>query len=395
MESANEKAIKNAGVGDFRTVYIGEVTGPMLSVKAQKGYLYEATAKTATFALSGRNVDLSALTLEWTGAHTGLKAEASADGKTLTVTTDKTVQAGTYGLKVSAGGASRTAVVTVSGPPICILNQPVDTISADPEAGLVSVSACPTDGHTGSIAFQWKREDGTPIAGYTDEIVPLIDLVELGMLTQDESKPWLQSIRIYCTLSYDGYSLDTDTVTLGLSSCPHEKVNHEGNCTQCGQKKGSDRDALVVREDGLYHLISDEEQSDANVGLFMYSGGNFYLTGDVKNRTVNVSDTNVGGKDVTLDLQGHTMNSLQMGNFPYGTFTVKNGTLGVIGTAANGKLILENIHYKDPFISAQFDLTVQGENTHFELPVAFHGTTHLRGGHFDEGLGSNCVDRAL
>ena len=395
MESANEKAIKNAGVGEFRTVYIGEVTGPMLSVKAQQGYLYEATAKTATFALSGRNVDLSTPTLTWTGAHTGLVAEASADGKTLTVTTDKTVQAGTYGLKVSAGGASRTAVVTVSGPPICIYDRPVDTISTDPEAGAVTVSAYLTDGRTGSIAFQWKREDGTPIAGYTDEIVPLIDLVELGMLTQDESKPWLQTIRIYCTLSYDGYSLNTDTVTVGLNSCSHPGVDHEGNCLQCGQKKGGNGDALLVREDGLYHLIANAEPGEANVGLFMYGGGNFYLTGDVPNKTVNVSDTNVGGKNVTLDLQGHTVENLQMGNFPYGTFTVKNGTLGVIDTAARGKLILENIHYKDPFISDQFDLTVQGENTHFEWPVVFLGTTHLRGGHFEQGLDSNCVGRAL
>lgn len=81
MEVSDENAIAKAGIGDFRTVYIGEVSGPLLSVKAQKGYLYEATAKTATFALSGRNVDLSALTFEWTGSHTGLEAAASADGK--------------------------------------------------------------------------------------------------------------------------------------------------------------------------------------------------------------------------------------------------------------------------------------------------------------------------
>ena len=395
MESADEKAIKNAGIGEFRTVYIGEVTGPMLSVKAQKGYLYEATVKTATFALSGRNVDLSALTLEWTGPHTGLTAAASADGKTLTVTTDKTVQAGTYRLKVSVGEASRTAVVTVSGPPICIYERPVDTISADPEAGEVHVSAYLTKGHTGSIDFQWKRADGTPIAGYTEETVRLYGMDDEGMLTQDESKPWLKSIRIYCTLSYDGYSLDTDTVTLGLSSCSHPTVDHEGICDQCGQKKGSNGDALLVRDDGLYYLISNEEQGKANVGHFMYSGGNFYLTGDVPNKTVDVSCTDVGGKNVTLNLQGHTLNTLDMGNFPYGTFTVKNGTLGLIETDAGGKLILENIHYKGTLISAQFELTVQGENTRFEQPVAFHGTTHLRGGHFDGGLDSACVGRAL
>ena len=379
-----------------KTVAIGKFsTSPSISVQAQQGYLYEATAKTATFALSGRNVDLSALTLSWTGTHTGLEAAASADGKAVTVTTDKTVQAGTYGLKVSAGGASRTAVVTVSGPPICIYVRPVDTISTDPEAGAVTVSAYLTDGRTGSIAFQWKREDGTEIAGYTDEIVPLIDLVELGMLTQDASKPWLQTIRIYCTLSYDGYSLDTDTVTLGLNSCKHEKVDHEGICAQCGQKRGSNGDALLVREDGLYYLIADAESGDANVGHFMYSGGNFYLTGDVKNRTVNVSNTDGSGKNVTLDLQGHTVKSLQMGNFPYGTFTVKNGTLGEIGTSDSGKLILENILYQGKWFDDQFELTVQGENTRFERQVTFWGTTHLRGGLFSQGLDSDCAGRAL
>ena len=379
-----------------KTVAIGKFsTSPSISVQAQQGYLYEATAKTATFALSGRNVDLSALTLEWTGAHTGLEAAASADGKTLTVTTDKTVQAGTYRLKVSAGEASRTAVVTVSGPPICIYDRPVDTISTDPEAGEVHVSAYLTDGHSGFIAFQWKQEDGTVMEGYTGENVPLCDLVELGMLTQDESKPWLQSIRIYCTLSYDGYSLDTDTVTLGLSSCPHPAVDHEGNCLQCGQKKGSNEDALLVREDGLYHLIANAEPGEANVGLFMYGGGNFYLTGDVPNKTVNVSNTDGSGKDVTLDLQEHTMKSLQMGNFPYGTFTVKNGTLKDLDTAASGKLILENILYQGKWFDEEFDLTVQGENTRFERPVTFWGTTHLGGGRFSQGLDSDCAGRAL
>ena len=332
MEDGTTKQIENSE--PKKTVAIGKFsTSPSISVQAQQGYLYEATAKTATFALSGRNVDLSALNLAWDGTHTGLEAAASADGKTLTVTTDKTVQAGTYGLKVSAGGASRTVVVTVSGPPICIYDRPVDTISTDPEAGAVTVSAYLTDGRTGSIAFQWKREDGTVMAGYTEETVRLYDLVELGMLTQDASKPWLQSIRIYCTLSYDGYSLNTDTVTVGLNSCSHPGVDHEGNCLQCGQKKG-DGDALLVREDGLYHLIANAEPGEANVGLFMYSGGNFYLTGDVPNKTVNVSCTDVGGKNVTLDLQGHTVKNLKMGNFPYGTFTVKNGTLGEIDTVA-------------------------------------------------------------
>ena len=375
-----------------KTVAIGKFsTSPSISVQPQQGYLYEATAKTATFALSGRNVDLSALNLEWTGSHTGL--EASADGKTLTVTTDETVQAGTYGLKVSAGGASRTAVVTVSGAPICILNQPVDTISADPEAGLVSVSAYLTDGRTGSIAFQWRREDGTVMRGYTDEIVPLYDLVELDMLTKDESKPWLKTIRIYCTLSYDGYSLNTDTVTVGLNSCKHERAKPDGTCKNCGEPYSSE--TLLVSEEGTYHVVDTFETGKADVGSFLTGGGIFYLTADVLSGDVNAGNPMAVSKNVTLDLQGHTMKNLKMGNFPYGTFTVKNGTLGEIHTGDSGKLILENILYQGKWFDDQFELTVQGEDTRFERQVTFWGTTHLMGGHFEQGLDSNCADRAL
>ena len=388
MEDGTTSQIEDS---EKKTVAIGQFsTSPSISVQAQQGYLYEATAKTATFALSGRNVDLSALNLEWTGAHTGLEAAASADGKTVTVTTDKTVQAGTYRLTVSAGGASRTAVVTVSGPPIRIYDRPVDTISTDPEAGAVNVSAYLTDGRTGLIDFQWKREDGTPMVGYTDETVRLYDLVEQEMLTQDESKSWLKSIRIYCTLSYDGYSLNTDTVTVGLNSCSHPGVDHEGNCLQCGQKKG-DGDALLVREDGLYHLIANAEPGEANVGLFMYSGGNFYLTGDVPNKTVNVSCTEVGGKNVTLDLQGHTLNSLQMGNFPYGSFTLKNGTLNqCVYSNAEGKLILDGVTFMAAYATnnSSLDITVQGKSV-FKEKVSFssvEGVVHLRGGTFEKGI---------
>lgn len=389
MEDGTTEQIENS---EPKTVAIGKFsTSPSISVQPQQGYLYEGTVKTATFALSGRNVDLSALTFAWDGTYTGLTAAASADGKTLTVTTDKTVQAGTYRLKVSVGEASRTAVVTVSGPPICIYERPVDSISTDPEAGEVHVSAYLTKGHSGFIAFQWMQEDGTVMEGYTGENVPLCDLVELGMLTQDASKPWLQTIRIYCTLSYDGYSLNTDTVTVGLNSCPHPAVDHEGYCRQCGQKKGSDGDALLVREDGLYHLIANAEPGEANVGLFMYSGGNFYLTGDVPNKIVNVSCTDVGGKDVTLDLQGHTLNSLQMGNFPYGTFTLKNGTLNqCVYSNAEGKLILDGVTFMAAYATnnSYLDITVQGESV-FKEKVSFssvEGVVHLRGGTFEKGI---------
>ena len=396
MEDGTTSQIQDS---EKKTVAIGKFsTSPSISVQPQQGYLYEATAKTATFALSGRNVDLSALNLEWTGSHAGLKA--SADGKTLTVTTDKTVQAGTYGLKVSAGGASRTAVVTVSGPPICIYDRPVDTISTDPEAGEVRVSAYLTDGHTGSIDFQWKQEDDTVMAGYTQENVPLYDLVELGMLTQDASKPWLQYIRIYCTLSYDGYSLNTNTVTLGLNSCAHERANPNGNCKNCGEPCSSD--PLLVCEDGLHYTVQDTSGiGAAMVGGHLVAGGTFYLTKDITHRSLDASNYTAGDKDVTLDLQKHTLESLNMGNFPYGSFTLKNGTLNqcVYSDATEGKLILDGVTFMAAYATTNsyLDITVQGESV-FKEKVSFSSyedVVHLRGGTFRKGINVTTGEEAL
>ena len=402
-------------IGDIKdyvgkTYYIGEVSGPMLSVKAQKGYLYEGTAdQTATFSYSAKNLDGCMFVVEWTGDHPGLTADFSENvDQTIIVTTKDTVKRGTYELKLTAANAesaetlaTKTVTVTVLGGPITVTTQPQDASVSCKGGDLdawqgdkkIQVSATLATGLTGNITYQWKLEDGTELDNCTGYELFLQDLFVGGKLPQVADKPWLHSAKVHCTLTCGSYSVDTAAVTLTVNTCAHERANPDGTCKNCGEPCSSE--PLLVDEDGLYYLISNAEQDDANVGHFMYSGGNFYLTGDVPNKTVDVSCTDGSGKDVTLNLQGHTLNTLDMGNFPYGTFTVKNGTLGLIETDASGKLILENIHYKDTFISAQFDLTVQGENTRFEWPVVFHGTTHLKGGHFDQGLDSNCVDRAL
>lgn len=419
--ASNEKeaSMEDMDVGDIgdiqdnakkKTYYIGEVSGPMLSVKAQKGYLYEGVAdQTATFSYSAKNLDGCMFGVVWTGAHPGLTADFSENGdQTIIVTTKDTVKRGTYELKLIARDAenvntlaTKTVTVTVLGGPITVTAQPQDASVSCKRGDLdawqgdkkIQVSAKLAAGLTGDITYQWKLEDGTELDNCTGYELFLQDLFVGGKLPQVADKSWLHSAKVHCTLTCGSYSVDTAAVTLTVNTCAHERANPDGTCKNCGEPCSSE--PLLVDEDGLYYLISNAEQDDANVGHFMYSGGNFYLTGDVPNKTVNVSCTDVGGKDVTLDLQEHTMGSLEMGNFPYGTFTVKNGTLGLIETDASGKLILENIHYKDTFISAQFDLTVRGENTHFEWPVVFPGTTHLRGGHFDQGLDSACVGRAL
>lgn len=411
MESSDEKAIKNARRRDFRTVYIGEVTGPMLSVKAQKGYLYEGVAdQTATFSYSAKNLDGCMFGVEWTGAHPGLTAEFSLSvDQTIIVTTKDTVKRGTYELKLIARDAenvntlaTKTFTVTVLGAPITVTTQPQDAYVSckrgDPDAWQgdkkIQVTAKLAAGLTGDITYQWKLEDGTELDSCTGYELFLQDLFVGGKLPQVAGKPWLSSAKVYCTLTYGSHSVNTNAVTLTVNTCVHENAKPDGNCRQCGEPCSSE--PLLVREDGAYYAVDTSGIGDAEVGGgILTSGGTFYLTKDVLSRDMNAGNYTAGSENVILDLQNHTLNRLKMGNFPYGSFTLKNGTLGVIQTVAGGKLILENIHYKDTLISAQFELTVQGENTRFEQPVAFHGTTHLRGGHFDGGLDSACVDRAL
>lgn len=390
-----------------KTYYIGEVTGPMLSVKAQKGYLYEGTAdQTATFAISAQKVDMTTLKAQWVGDHSGLTQSLSDDGKTLTVTTDATVKKGTYSLTVTVTGTdgtqvSKTVTVTVLGGPITVTAQPQDASVSCKGGDLdawqgdkkIQVTAKLAAGLTGDITYQWKLEDGTELDNCTGYELFLQDLFVGGKLPQVADKSWLHSAKVHCTLTCGSYSVDTAAVTLTVNTCEHGKANHDGTCQQCGEPCSSE--TLLVSERGTYHAVDTSQTGTAEVGSFLTGGGTVYLTKDVLTRDINAGNNEAGSEDVTLDLQEHTVKSLKMGNFPYGTFTLKNGTLGEISTAASGKLILENIHYKDPFISAQFDLTVQGENTRFEWPVVFHGTTHLMGGHFEQGLDSNCVDRAL
>ena len=411
MESSDEKAIKNARRGDFRTVYIGEVSGPLLSVKAQKGYLYEGTAdQTATFSYSAKNLDGCMFGVEWTGAHPGLTAEFSLSvDQTIIVTTKDTVKQGTYELKLIARDAenvntlaTKTFTVTVLGAPITVTTQPQDASARCKRGDLdawqgdkeIRVTATLVAGLTGDIAYQWKLEDGTVLVGFNQPTLSLKNLYSGNQLPPVAGKPWLSSAKVYCTLTYGSHSVNTNAVTLTVNTCVHENAKPDGNCRQCGEPCSSE--PLLVREDGAYYAVDTSGIGDAEVGGgILTSGGTFYLTKDVLSRDMNAGNYTAGSENVILDLQDHTLNRLKMGNFPYGSFTLKNGTLGVIQTVAGGKLILENIHYKDTLISAQFELTVQGENTRFEQPVAFHGTTHLRGGHFDGGLDSACVDRAL
>lgn len=391
-----------------KTYYIGEVTGPMLSVKAQKGYLYEGTAdQTATFSYSAKNLDGCMFGVEWTGDHPGLTAEFSLSvDQTIIVTTKDTVKQGTYELKLTAADAesaktlaTKTFTVTVLGAPITVTTQPQDAFVSCKRGDLdawqgdkkIQVTATRAEGLTEDITYQWKLEDGTELYNCTEYELFLQDLFAGGKLPQVADKPWLLSAKVYCTLTCGSHSVDTNAVTLTVNTCAHERANPNGTCQQCGEPCSSD--PLLVREDGIYYAVQDTSGiGAAKVGVNLVVGGTFYLTKDVIHRSLDATYTPAGDKNVILDLQGHTLESLDMGNFPVGSFTLKNGTLNqcVYSTATEGKLILDGVTFMAAYATnnGYLDITVQGESV-FKEKVSFssvEGVAHLRGGTFEKGI---------
>ena len=148
-----------------------------------------------------------------------------------------------------------------------------------------------------------------------------------------------------------------------------------------------------MREDGIYYAVQDTSGiGAAKVGVNLVVGGTFYLTKDVIHRSLDATYTPAGDKNVILDLQGHTLESLDMGNFPVGSFTLKNGTLNqcVYSTATEGKLILDGVTFMAAYATSNsyLDITVQGESV-FKEKVSFssvEGVAHLRGGTFEKGI---------
>ena len=409
---AQKAEMDSSDIGDIndnapkKTFYIGEVTGPMFSVKAQKGYLYEGVAdQKATFAIAAKNVDMDTLKAQWVGGHTGLTESLSTNGMTLTVTTDATVKQGTYNLTVTVTGSDGTAVsktvtVTVLGAPITVTTQPKDASASCKRGDLDSwqgdkktqVTATRAEGLTEDITYQWKLEDGTKLDNCTGYELSLQDLFVGGKLTPVADQSWLHSAKVYCTLTVGSYNVDTDPVTLTVNTCAHERANPNGNCQKCGEPCSSA--PLLVSEEGTYHVVDTSESGTAEVGGFLTGGGIFYLTADVLTRDINAGNNKAGSENVILDLRGHTLESLNMGNFPYGSFTLKNGTLNqcVRSTATEGKLILDGVTFGDACWEATnndfLDITVRG-NTVFQANVSFSShedVVHLQGGTFKKGI---------
>ena len=376
---------------EVKTIYIAKM-GPRasLTVGAQQGTLQESLgSQTATFSVTGSKVKMENLQVDWVGAHPGLTAEKSADNQTITVTADNTVKEGRYKLKLTADGeagatpakATATATVTVAAAPrnpITIRTQPqVSYKKGDGQFKAdVWVRAQLEGGTSGNITYQWyvngKEFKGT---GSGSNRITLTT----SDLTTTAGKNWEYSGRVYCKLSYQSYTLDTNTVPVTFNTCPHEKYANDGKCQQCGEP--CSKDVLFIRNGIPYTFEGDNPE----VGFILFSGGTAYFVRDT-NATLKAGNGEPANKmDITLDLQGHKVKTLDLQNFPYKSVTIKNGTINDIATSAPAVLILDSVTTSAEYFNNQFTLTVKGDCV-FTHQMTFVGNTQLHGGTFQGGI---------
>ena len=387
--------------GDVKTIYIAQMAPrASLIVGAQQGTLQESLgSQTATFSVTGSKVKMDTLNVELEGKPTGLTAEKSSDNRTVTVTADNTVREGRYKLKLTADSeagfspnkATATATVTVAAAPrnpITIKTQPqVSTAKFDGQfQAKVWVDASLESGPEGNITYQWYV-NGTEFKG-TGSGSYKITLTQSDLATT-ESKDWEYSAQVYCKLSYQSYTANTDTVTVTFNTCPHERYTHDGKCQRCGEP--CREEVLFIGENGIPYSFEFDNGAALVGGLF--SGGTYYFVRDT-NATLKAGGDETNKKDVTLDLQGHKVGALDLQNCPYKSVTIKNGTIEGIDTSAPAVLILDGVTINQKVFSDEFTLTVKG-NCVFERQVAFHGKTQLQGGTFQRGINVELGEPAL
>lgn len=376
---------------DVKTIYIAKMAPrASLTVGAQQGTIQESLgSQRATFSVTGSKVKMDTLNVEWDGAHTGLTAEKSADNQTITVTADSTVKEGSYKLKLTADSengfsparATATATVTVAAAPrnpITIRTQPqVSDKKGDGQFKAdVWVRAQLEGGTSGNITYQWyvngKEFTGTGSGSNRITLTP-------SDLTTTAGKNWEYSGQVYCKLSYQSYTLDTNTVPVTFNTCPHEKYTNEGKCQQCGEP--CSKDVLFIRNGIPYTFEGD----NPDVGFILFSGGTAYFVRDT-NATLKAGNGEPANKmDLTLDLQGHKVKALDLQNFPYNSVTIKNGTINDIATSAPAVLILDSVTTSAGTLDKLFTLTVKGDCV-FQNQVNFLGKTQLQGGTFQGGI---------
>ena len=386
---------------DVKTIYIAKMAPrASLIVGAQQGTLQESLgSQTATFSVTGSKVKMDTLNVEWVGDHTGLTAAKSADNQTITVTADNNVKEGRYKLKLTANSeagyspakATATATVTVAAAPrnpITIKTQPqVSTAKFEGQfQAKVWVDASLASGSEGKITYQWYV-NGNKFTGTGSDSYKIT--LTQSDLTTTEGKDWEYSAQVYCKLSYQNYTVKTDTVTVTVNTCTHAKYTHEGKCQQCGEPCRAE--VLFIGENGIPYSFEFDNGAALVGGLF--SGGTYYFVRDT-NATLKAGGDETNKKDVTLDLQSHKVGALDLQNCPYKSVTIKNGTIEGIDTSAPAVLILDGVTTNQKVFSDEFTLTVKG-NCVFQHQVNFLGKTQLQGGTFQCGINAELGEEAL
>ena len=385
---------------EVKTIYIAKMAArAKLTVGAQQGTLQEGLgSQRATFSVTGSKVKMDTLKVELEGKPTGLTAAKSADNQTITVTADSTVREGRYKLKLTADSeagyspnkATATATVTVAAAPknpITIRTQPqvvYEKLNGESVA-VVDVKASLESGQSGQITFQWyvngKECQGTGSGGYNKIVLTKSNLTPVA------GRNWEYSGQVYCKLSYQNYTVDTDTVTVTFNTCTHEKYTHDGKCQQCGEP--CSKDVLFIRNGIPYTFEGD----NPDVGFILFSGGTAYFVRDT-NATLKAGNGDTANMDLTLDLQGHKVKALDLQNFPYNSVTIKNGTINDIATSAPAVLILDSVTTSAGTLDKLFTLTVKGDCV-FKSQVNFLGKTQLQGGTFQRGINAELGEEAL
>ena len=386
--------------GDVKTIYIAQMAPrASLTVGAQQGTLQESLGRqTATFSVTGSKVKMDTLNVELEGKPTGLTVEKSADNQTITVTADSTVKEGRYKLKLTADSengfspakATATATVTVAAAPrnpITIRTQPqVSYKKGDGQFKAdVWVRAQLESGSEGNITYRWyvNGKEFTGTGSGSNRIT-----LTTSDLTTTAGKNWEYSGQVYCKLSYNNYTVNTDTVAVTVNTCPHAKYTQDGKCQQCGEP--CSKDVLFIRNGIPYTFEGD----NPDVGFILFSGGTAYFVRDT-NATLKAGNGEPANKmDITLDLQGHKVKTLDLQNFPYNSVTIKNGTINDIATSAPAVLILDSVTTSAGTLDKLFTLTVKGDCV-FKSQVNFLGKTQLQGGTFQRGINAALGEEAL
>ena len=55
-------------------------------------------------------------------------------------------------------------------------------------------------------------------------------------LTTTEGKNWEYSGQVYCKLSYNNYTVNTDTVAVTVNTCTHAKYTHDANANSAANR---------------------------------------------------------------------------------------------------------------------------------------------------------------